>query len=732
MSFPGEPLCTHPPHHAELAPAGQQVVAVSAAARFHRWLAHAPAERAPLPAIPAIWVAAWVMHWAGVPVLYVAALTVAATGAAYGIGERRRAKNPKHKRLRGTEVAAVTAAAGAWLTAAAAAGPLAGPWHLLSLIYLTAAVGGYWWLRRHEAVQAARERRDAAARWVERKTWWHRLAPQLGLQGSHLLKCEPTRLGEAMVIDARSVHGRTSTLQFDAISEKLAEIEDKPLGRIDVYFKDSLPGRIHINIRREDPWVHPVTHPVLDPGSRDAHLVATPTTCHKPLVIGMDPETGAALPLPLWDEIGGKVILVAGTKGAGKTTALNVISERITACEDVIFLVINLAKHREDRRWARLAAASALGRRELGKARLILQWAYDFLEDRSETIDNDEAKVIPSPKTPLLVIKIDEYSKVISDPACKELLTLIAAMCRSEGVTLICANQRATAQASGGADIQANIDIAVAGQFNRAREERHVTGSEVELPSMSAYGEGNKGVFLVYELAGGGDYDRGRVFDLHKISDIEAIVDQRLATRKPWVPPNTSPRLASLWEATTSWTPDDGDRAAPGQVHPHPAAAHQVIPDSSALRAKISAAWAVNDGAPAQVHPLPAPGAPGGAHPAPGAPTPGAPAPSGEAVLLELLARPDGISTRQAAEIITAKTGQSLSHQTVQRALERLETLGHAEVRGGHLGPSFRRWYLTRAPGEAPPAPYPPLAPVGTGAADTGEDEDEDAAGNAP
>ena len=165
------------------------MVTESALSRFRGWLRHAPAERLPLPAVPVVWTAAEIMHAVGVSGMYPGAATVAAVLGGGWLGERN-ARDPGRARLRGAEVAAVTGTVGAWLTAATAWGPLAGPDHLMTLAYLAGAGGGYWWLRRHEAVRAARARRDEAAAWREQKTAWHRLAPLLGLHGSHLL--EPT------------------------------------------------------------------------------------------------------------------------------------------------------------------------------------------------------------------------------------------------------------------------------------------------------------------------------------------------------------------------------------------------------------------------------------------------------------------------------------------------------------------------------------------------------------
>ena len=135
-----------------------------------------------------------------------------------------------------TEVAAVTAAAGAWATAGTELGAAGRPGSPAERpVYLAAAGGGYWWLRSHEAVRAARARRDEAAAWREpAKTAWHRLAPLLGLNGSHLLAYDETLLGDTMLIDTRGTGKRASQINGRDVAERLGELEMIPVGRIDV------------------------------------------------------------------------------------------------------------------------------------------------------------------------------------------------------------------------------------------------------------------------------------------------------------------------------------------------------------------------------------------------------------------------------------------------------------------------------------------------------------------
>ena len=723
---PNEPEreCAFPPHPGSGDGDGRQVVTDSAARRFAGWIRHAPGERLPLPAIPAMWTAAEIMHLVAVPGMYPGAATVAAAGLAYGAGERR-ARDPEHARMRGAEVAAVTAVTGAWLTAGTIAGPLAGPDHALSLIYLAGTGAGYWWLRRHEALRAARARRDEKAAWLAKKAAWHALAPRLGLQGSHLLSEQDTLLGETRLIDTRGTGKRASQLASDDLAERIGEIEMIPAARIDVS-TDRIPGRLRISIRRTDPWAHPIAHPATVAGSPYAVHVPYPATIREPVTIGIDPETGKPLRAALWDAKGGKVVMIAGKKDAGKTVLMNDLSERITACLDAVLLQVNLSKVLEDDCWSPLAAASALN--HAGKARRILQFAADVIVARSRSGRRTPVHQ-PTPAEPLYVLKIDEVDAVSELPDCKALLTRIASKCRSEGVALIFAGQRATAQWVGGANMRANVDIAIWGKFGRAGESRHVAGGEVALPDMGAYGEGASGVFGVTELGGSGSYDKGRTFCLREIDDLERIVRERLADRPAHV---LEPALAGLtagWAKITGAAPardgeDDYETpyagAAPGREDDEdeeddygedldgedgaaPSAPAYGY-DASGLTAKVAAArTAATVGPP--IPPIP-PGME--AHAAAQLAerqrqfgeqyTDIALPEADQAALRTMIGRPGGISTRAAASSLP------WSHTHVHRQLMRWRLEGTAEVRGKG---SARRWYAA-APGAAPVS-WPPL-----------------------
>ena len=221
-------------------------------------------------------------------------------------------------------------------------------------------------------------------------------------------------------------------------------------------------------------------------------------------------------------------------------------------------LQINLSKALEDGWWAPLAAASALDR-ELARARRILQFIADVVRERPRGGRSTRVHQ-PTPAEPLYVVKIDEYDAVAADPACNKLLQKIDSKQRSEGVALVKAGQRATAQWSGGANARANVDIAVWGKFARGGERGHVAGHEADLPDMGEYGEGNAGVFAVAELPYTGSHGKGRTFYWgEEAPGLQALVADRASRRRPHALEPGLARLAGAWAKITAPDADDED-----------------------------------------------------------------------------------------------------------------------------------------------------------------------------
>src|SRR6266487_2771430 len=144
-----------------------------------------------------------------------------------------------------------------------------------------------------------------------------------------------------------------------------------------------MAGRMWITIRRADPWAKPIPHPLTVKDSPYAHLVPYPATIREPVNVGIDPETGTPLAIPLWDKKGAKVVLIAGKKDAGKTVLLNNLRAGITACPDAIMLQVNLAKALQEEHWSPLAEVTAA--LADGKARRTLLFTRDAVRARTRS-----------------------------------------------------------------------------------------------------------------------------------------------------------------------------------------------------------------------------------------------------------------------------------------------------------------------------------------------------------
>ena len=374
-----------------------------------------------------------------------------------------------------------------------------------------------------------------------------RRAPLYGLHGSHLLKYETTRLGDAMVIDVKGTGRRASSLVHGSLAEDIAEVEMLAVSRVQVTLA-GIAGRIRISIRRKDPWKNPIPHPALDPAGAE---YALPPVCtvREPLIVGVDPETGKPLQVAVWDRHGGKNILLTGIKGAGKSVLLSCIRERLTAADDALIFDINVSKALEDGEWAPACGLVAAGRDQRKRALHILRCAHRAIDYRGSQ-PRDTAVFQPSPEAPLIVVMIDEIDALTAGgdfiaAAIKAELAYITSKDRSEAVTAIISGQRATADWLGGANIRSQVDVFAIGKVGRRGEMNHAAGDEVglSLPDMATYGEGHPGVWVIAEL--GGSHAVGRTFNLEAPPDLRRLAAERAASQ-----PELEPGLIACLGAT--------------------------------------------------------------------------------------------------------------------------------------------------------------------------------------
>ncbi len=440
----------------------------------------------------------------------------------------------------GSKPAAVVAAGGAWLTAATMAGPFtAGTgllWHPLEVVWGAGALAALWALDKHAAVRAAK-------RWRAAKAQWLRDAPGYGLFNSHLLDHQVTRLGEMLEVDVSETSKRSSSLAGSTLAEDIAAKRKLARHRVRV-IEGSIAGRIRISIRTRDPWKHPIPHPLLD--SDPEIELPVPATITKPLIVGQDPETGKPLAITLYDSHGGKNVYVIGKRDAGKTTLLDDLRERLTACPDALILGINLSKASEDVEWAPACHLTAIGPGQAKKALAILQLVSRIIEETPMIARDDKVRQV-SADWPAVILIIDEIDALVDllGQRAKLLLKHITGKGRSEGVSLVAAGQRGTADWMGGSDVRANLDVVCAGRVRRQAEITHAVGTMAPLiPDMATYGEGHAGVWAI--VSDSGDYSLGRSFNLDDLVQLRQFAYDR---RRPEMELNSelSDRIGSLY-----------------------------------------------------------------------------------------------------------------------------------------------------------------------------------------
>jgi hypothetical protein len=532
-------------------------VAGSAWSRLRAWLLHAPAERLPLPLILTAWPSAWVLHAAHVPghvVTYAAAGGVAVTWLTW----RRHARTSPHSRLAATEAAMVTAMIGGWIAAAVTSGPLGWPAHLLSWLYLAGAVFGYRWLRRHEAVRAARARRDEHAAWTARKAEWHRIAHLIGLGDFHLQSVTKTHLGEELLLTSAPGSERATQIAAagQSYAEKYAHLRGLPYGRVDVRLTD-WPGQLVIEVRTadlssRDAAYHPMTAPWPDAEpSPFADWFPETASIRDPVIWGFCPEDGSPLTFQPFSEMGGRAVGFIGMTGSGKSNLLNGAREHNTRCDDGRLVQLNGAHMGDELIWEPLSALTICGPvRTDEDVRARMAAALDALcllvTNRSATLaETGHSTFQPDKDHPAVEVVIDEVDEIVAHvPGAGKALEFLASKQRKSAVCLLLATQRAVVAALGGGAVRANMSEVLVGKVARASESRHATGGEKEIPDIREYARGAPGYFQQWDPHSGEVTGRGRAFLLGKPPDELAYMRRIVAARRhlrDWSIPDMPP-----------------------------------------------------------------------------------------------------------------------------------------------------------------------------------------------
>ncbi len=430
-----------------------------------RWAWHYRSELAPLGVTAVIVCAAWWLHaarphwWAFVlSIAAVAAWVLATFGARWGLPAL----------IERLYAATTMFAAGAWIAAATAIGPLVSP------LPQTLAIGGLilsvpWWAHRRRRAKVRIERKLQA---------WPDIAKAIGLAGSQVMSATVDVWGWRARF--RLARGQTITdvvAKIPAIESGLGTFR----GAVRVYpTPDDLANRCELRVLDVDPhagsipWPGPSVTSITQPIDLGPFEDASP--CH---VLFMRRHG-----------------LFGGATGSGKSGGLNVLMGNLVACRDVVIWAIDLKKGMELKPWE-----SCIGRLATTpeQAITLLRDAVAILQARAELLAATGRRAWEiSPDMPALVIIIDEYAELADDaPDAMSNADSIARLGRAVAVTLIAATQRPTQKAMGQGAVRSQMDLRICFRVRERKDVDLVLGQGMLRVGWDAHNLNAPGKFLV-------------------------------------------------------------------------------------------------------------------------------------------------------------------------------------------------------------------------------------------
>ncbi len=364
--------------------------------------------------------------------------------------------------------AAVSAAAGGWLTAAPARGPAPPPKPRLAVI-LAVVSAVPWWASR---------RRRAKVRLERTLESWPEIARAVGLAGSRVMSAMVDLWGwRARLGLARGQTIRDVIAKIPAIESGLGTFR----GAVRVYpTPDNYANRCELRVLDTDPHADAIPWPG-----------PSVTSITEPIDLG--PFEDAE---PCRVSFLRRHVLFGGATGAGKSGGLNVLIGNLSACRDVVLWGIDLKKGMELGPWLRcldrLATTS-------GEAQVLLADAVAVLEARAAALAEQGQRVwVPSPNMPALVILIDEYAELVDDaPGSIRHADSIARRGRAVAVSLVAATQRPTQKAMGHGAVRSQMDIRICFRVRERKDVDLILGQGMLAAGWQAHTLDAPGKFLV-------------------------------------------------------------------------------------------------------------------------------------------------------------------------------------------------------------------------------------------
>jgi hypothetical protein len=420
----------------------------------------APATTAGAALTAACWLHSAHPGWWVLPLVItiLAALVLVVMGAHLGLS--RHAER--------TYAATASLAIGGYLTTAALLGPFATPLpQVLGLGTLVLAVP--WW---------AHHRRRARVRVQRTLAAWPDIAKAIGLPGSKIQSASVDLWGwRARMRLARGQTIADVTARIPAIESALGTYR----GAVRIYpTGDGKANRCELRVLDTDPHAEAVSWP-----GPPARSITEP--------VDLGPFEDA---MPCRVSFLRRHALLAGTTGSGKSGGLNVLMGTLAACGDVVIWAIDLKNGMELRPWSpcidRLATTPPEAAALLADAVAILQVRAAWMASAGRRVWE------PSPRTPALVIIIDEYAELADQaPSAMGDTDSIARLGRAVAVTLVAATQRPTQKAMGQGAVRSQMDTRICFRVRERKDVDLVLGQGMLGAGWHAHTLNAPGKFLI-------------------------------------------------------------------------------------------------------------------------------------------------------------------------------------------------------------------------------------------
>ena len=364
--------------------------------------------------------------------------------------------------------AAVSAAAGGWLTAATALGPATPPMPVLAVI-LAVVSAVPWWASR---------RRRAKVRLERTLESWPEIARAVGLAGSRVMSAMVDLWGwRARLRLARGQTIRDVIAKIPAIESGLGTFR----GAVRVYpTPDNYANRCELRVLDADPHADAIPWPG-----------PSVTSITEPIELGPFEDAD-----PCRVSFLRRHVLFGGATGAGKSGGLNVLIGNLSACRDVVLWGIDLKKGMELGPWLRCLDRLATTADDAGA---LLADAVAVLEARAAALAEQGRRVWePTPEMPALIILIDEYAELVDDaPQAVRHADSIARRGRAVAVSLVAATQRPTQKAMGHGAVRSQMDVRICFRVRERKDVDLILGQGMLAAGWQAHTLDAPGKFLV-------------------------------------------------------------------------------------------------------------------------------------------------------------------------------------------------------------------------------------------